>query len=370
MKSLFAAGPSVVAALSVLSATAAPLTVSINPFPYDTTLTAMENVTRITTQNDNLSTVQLDDGIPWQQALNGTAFSAALMAEWQARRNQIGTNPVYLAIAPLAEDRSSWAPPYGGGSPPAWAVSNANASPSLKLAYANYVLRAMNYFQPAYLNIGVEAGDMAARTPSRWPQYVAVFNDCMAAVRATNASLKVGISFSLPLLMESNVVSLAGNVIAQSDYVGISFYPYLSQFYAVLGAAPLPAPPAQWQAPLQWLEQFAPKPVAICETGYSTQPVVLTNYGLNMPGDESTQAAYVKDLAGFATRDNYLFTVFFQSVDSAAYMQTLPPAEINDTLWTYTGFFDTNLNAKPSWANYEAFWLARLVAPTGLRVVQ
>src|SRR3954463_12075691 len=97
-----------------------PLRVSISPFPYDKTTTAVETVSRIVRENANLYTVQLDNGVPWEAALEGKAYSSEVMEQWNRHKKAIGTNAVYLAIAPLAEDRTSWAPGSGGQKAPSW----------------------------------------------------------------------------------------------------------------------------------------------------------------------------------------------------------------------------------------------------------
>ncbi len=355
-----------------IAAAAAGARVSIQPFPYDLTAEAVSNVTSIVRDNANLYTVQLDNGIPWEAALAGSAFDAGLMDQWRRHKESIAPHhQVYLAIGPLADDRTSWAPDFQGKKAPAWAGEERRLNEQFKTAYTKYVLRAIEYFQPAYLNVGVEAGDMAAKKPSKWPVFEALYAHVVAEVRAKYPSLKIGISSGLPLLQKSGVLERVKKVIDQSDYVGISFYPYMSEFYVKLGADPLPAPPDQWRKPLEWLHQNVRKPIAICETGYSSEPVNLTHYGLKLQGGRDLQSQYVADLATIAQRDHYLFTVFFLAVDYDALMKKIRPGDETPRLWGRTGFFDTNLMAKPAWSTYLRTWLNRGKAPVqNLRVVQ
>jgi hypothetical protein len=372
------AGVVVLGLQTALGFASAPV-VSISPFPYDTTQAAAQTVSQIIRDYTRLYTVQLDNGIPWNAALNGLPFDKGMMDQWNRHKAAIGSNLVYLAIAPLAEDRVSWAPNFNKALAPAWASDEQHATPQLKKAYTQYVLRAIDFFHPTFLNLGVEAGDMARRKPSKWPLFEDLFTNCAAQVRARYPEIRLGISFSLPLLMQPGIPGRAAKVIGQSDYVGISFYPYLSDFYAKLGGVALPAPPQQWLSPLTWLERNIKKPVAICETGYSSQPVVLPHYDLSMNGTESLQSEYVTNLAEFAVRDHYLFTVFFLAVDCDALMKQLPVGDGSGTLWTHTGFFNGQLQAKPAWSGYLRAWLgsnavaaasiSRLPSPPdGLRV--
>ena len=349
------------------AATSNQLLVSITPFPFDITPEAVQTVNRITGRFGNLATVQLDNGIAWQAALSGEPFDSKLTNQWNERKVAAGTNPVYLAIAPLAEDRTSWAPAYGGGTAPAWAKDKNHTSAQLKKAYAQFVLRAVEFFHPEYLNIGVEAGDMAARDPRKWPLFEALFTECAREVRAQHPSLKLGISFSLPLLMNPGVLKKVAKVMEASDYVGISFYPYLSPFYAKLGASPLPPPPGQWQMPLEWLASHVTKPVAICETGYSSEPVSLPGYGLKLNGTEELQNEYITNLASFARKDHYLFSVFFLAVDCVPLMKKIQADAGAGSLWTHTGFFDQNLQEKPAWRGYQSAWLGMTNGVSGSR---
>jgi len=338
-----------------------PLRVSISPFPYDKTTTAVETVSRIVRENANLYTVQLDNGVPWEAALEGKAYSSEVMEQWNRHKKAIGTNAVYLAIAPLAEDRTSWAPGSGGQKAPSWARDEKQATASLKKAYIQHVMRAIAFFSPTFVNIGVEAGDMAAKKAQKWPQFEELFHECRQQIKAEHPEIQVGISFGLPFLMKEGVRQRAGRLIDESDYVGISFYPYMSEFYSKLGAAPLPAPPQQWREPLAWLKQNIRKPVAICETAYSSKPVSLPRYKLELKGDEKLQSQYISDLASIARRDGYLFTVFFLSVDYVALLAQMPAGDGSAGLWTHTGFFDDKLKEKPAWSEYQRAWLGKAV---------
>jgi len=338
---------------------AAPLTVSITPFPFDLTASAADAVGRITRGNENLGTVQLDNGIPWEEALSGEPFGSDLAGDWQRHKEAAGTKAVYLAIAPLQEDRIHWASGPGGAEAPGWATREKSLTPQLKEAYCQYVLRAIDYFKPQYLNLGVEAGDLAWKKPAKWPLFAELFSYCAAKARERSPSIKLGLSFSLPLLMNPGVVKRVQAVINESDYVGVSFYPYMSDFYVKLGASALLPPPVQWRGPLDWLRQTVSKPVAICETGYSSDTVSLPKFGLSMEATPDLQREYVADLATIARHEHYLFTVFFLAVDCDSLMRKLPGEAAANSLWTHCGFFDKEMRKKPAWVAYQQAWLGR-----------
>lgn len=331
--------------------------VSVSPFPYDLTADAVRRVSSLIHSNADVYTVQLDNGVPWAEALSGKPFPESLQDQWRRHKESIAPHhKVYVAIAPLAEDRTSWAGAPKGSSAPAWARDETRLTEELRTAYGKYVLRVVEYFGPDYLNIGVEAGDMAAKLPRKWPQFEALFAATATAVKASHPKIAVGISTGLPFLQMDSVLKRASRVFEQSDYVGISFYPYMSEFYEKFGAARLPAPPAQWREPLEWLHRNTQKPIAICETGYSSEAVRLPKYGLALQGDPATQAQYIEDLADIALRDHYLFTVFFLAADYDALMRKASPGDDRHRMWGRTGFYGTNGVAKPAWGSFQKAW--------------
>ncbi|MFV0405409.1 MAG: hypothetical protein ACK5LN_01065 [Propioniciclava sp.] len=333
--------------------------VSISPFPYDLTPAAVREVGSLVSQAGNVYTVQLDNGIPWQDADTGADFSAEVMEEWERHRGTIGTDQeVYLAIAPLQDDRSSWATGFDGTAAPPWATWEQGDLDRLRTAYLNYVERAVAYFEPTLVNIGVEAGDLAHNDPGRWDAAAAVLADTHRQLKLGHPDLQIGISWSLPLLMQPEVTERSAALIEILDYVGISFYPYLGPFYSAIGGIDLAGPPDQWQVPFAWLRENIDKPLALCETGYASKPVTLSEFDLEIPGDPTVQSQYVADLAAITDADDYLFTVFFLAVDYDALTRKLglPAME----LWQHTGFFEADLTPKPAWETYRQTWLGEV----------
>ncbi|MFV0426476.1 MAG: hypothetical protein ACK5KU_05495 [Beutenbergiaceae bacterium] len=332
--------------------------VSISPFPYDLTVESVEQVGGLVSTAGNLYTVQLDNGVPWRDADAGNDFSSGVMEEWERHRSYIGADQqVYLAIAPLQDDRLSWSTGFDGGQAPEWATWESIDLERLRTAYLNYVNRAIEYFQPTFLNIGVEAGDLAHNDPQKWETLAEVLADSYQELKSAHPGLTIGVSWSLPLLMLPAVLEESTTLIEVLDYVGISFYPYLDQFYSRLGGVDLPQQPNQWREPYAWLSANIDKPLAICETGYSSVPVQLEEFDLDIGGDPDTQSLYVQELSVITAQDDYLFTVFFLAVDYGALTRELELPAME--LWQYTGFFDEDLVPKPAWDAYIRFWLGQ-----------
>jgi hypothetical protein len=322
----------------------------VSTFPFGLSAAAAEQTFRIAADLSDVYVVQLDNGVPWSEAATDARFPAAVQNKWrELAAHAPSGRPVYLALAPLAEDRKSLAPASEGSLSPERFRGAAFDDPMVVKAYVAYALKAVGYFKPAYVNLGLEAGELAHRRPRDWDAFVALIRDTTGALRQEYPTLKIGISFGLQSLMEKATAERARQIIAFSDYVGISFYPYMSPFQEKFGLPPLPAPPDQWRAPLDWLASFTDKPIAICETGYNTKDVSMQTWGLQMKGSEAEQKDYVADLAHYAKRDGYLFAIYYFPVDIGPLIETLPkPVAELTSMWGENGLIDAELKPKPA----------------------
>ncbi len=55
--------------------------------------------------------------------------------------------------------------------------------------------------------------------------------------------LAIGISFGLQTLMDDSIQNRVDYLVKNSDFIGISFYPYMSTFHEKFGANALAKPP-------------------------------------------------------------------------------------------------------------------------------
>ena len=219
--------------LAMTGADARPL-FGFTPFPYDATPEAVAKTQAILNDNANIHAIHLDDGIPWEELLDDKPFPARVTKDWddQARTIPAG-RPVYVGLAPLAKDRKSLAPGKGAQDFMAlpWSLKFAALDDDkVKRAYLEYARRAVARFKPTYLNLGIEAGEMASRDPKRWPQFEALYRYVFDALKRDNPQLKIGISFGLQGLRKAATAQRAKALVESSDYIGLSFYPTASPF--------------------------------------------------------------------------------------------------------------------------------------------
>ena len=263
---------------------------------------------------------------------------------------------VYLALAPLDKDRKSLAPATGEKDREAMPEELRGVpldDASVKKAYLNYARRAVKQFRPRYLNLGIEAGQMMSRDFPRWPEFEHLYEHVRGAIKTEYPDLQIGISFGLGDLRARKEAEAARRLIAQSDYVGISFYPYASSFDEKFGAPPYRGD-KPWREPLAWLRAYTDKPLAICETGFTTQDIEIPQFGLKMQGSPDAQAAYTRELFEIARRDRYAFVVWFLAIDYDKLYAKLPAGSDAMKLWRNIGFLDGELRPKPAWEIWNA----------------
>ncbi|MBI2871475.1 MAG: hypothetical protein HYY14_07215 [Candidatus Omnitrophica bacterium] len=327
------------------------------PFPYDFTLEAVTRTREIIVPHSTLYALHFDDGVPWDDLLADRVISGKAGEKWddEVRRIPKG-HVVYVGLAPLATDRKSLVGGLDGTPLPKELQGAGLDNPTVKEAYLRYARQAVEKFHPKFLNVGIEAGELARNDPTRWPQFEALFDYVYSRLKEEYPDLWIGISFGLGSLRRPDVAERVKPLVEKCDYLGLSFYPYTSSFGEAMGDPPLPAAPGAWREPFEWLRGYTRKPVAICETGYTTRDISIPTYGLKMYGDEKTQADYVRDLGRFARRDGWLFVTWFLAVDYDALfekMSGVPGSEAN-LIWRNIGFFDSSLRPKLGWEEWRA----------------
>jgi hypothetical protein len=327
------------------------------PFPYDFSLDAVAKTREMIVPHSTLWALHYDNGIPWKEALADAPFPARFQREWDDHARAIPSDHVvYLALAPLDKDRKSLAPATGEKERlelPHELRGVPLDDPNVKQAYLNYARRAVKQFRPRYLNLGIEAGQMMSRDFRRWPQFERLYEHVRSAIKKDYPELQIGISFGLGDLRARHEAEAAKKLIASSDYVGISFYPYASAFDEKFGAPPFRGE-TPWREPLAWLRAYTDKPLAICETGFTTQDIDIPQYSLKMQGSPEAQAAYTQALFKLAREDRYVLVVWFLAIDYDKLYAKLPAGSEAMKLWKNIGFLDGELRPKAAWEFWKA----------------
>jgi len=301
----------------------------------------------LVTRNSTVHLVQLDDGVPWSQALADAPFPAAVETAWaDALRRAPTDQPLYLALAPLAMDRVSLTQASAGSSTPAAIAGAPFDAGAVVTAYTNYARRAVKRFHPAYLNLAVEGGELAQRDPQSWPAFASLITRVYTSLKRDNPALQIGVSFGLQSLMQPDVAQRVRPLIDALDYLGLSFYPYMSDFHERFGVAPLPQPPDEWRDAFAFLRTYTTKPIAMCETGYNSEPASEPVFNIFLQGSTALQAQYAHDLIAEARARGYLFVVWWVPIDLDQILDALPNGSTG-RLWRTNGMVDSSLHEKP-----------------------
>lgn len=332
-------------------------------FPYDLTLEALENVNTLVIENSSLYAVHnmgFGDCLPWEEALSGQAFPQWIQDDWADIKARIPAGmPLSVHITPTQSDRYTLAYQCGmtadeAGDMPQGLIGKPFNDPQIITAYYNFANRVADFFEPDYLILGIEMSELSLNHPDDWEPFAELMSATLEGLRTSHPEMQLSVEFVLQSLLLSRVAKQVKPLIEQLDFLGISFYPYGSEFGEYSGAPALPAPPAQWLEPLEWLRGYTEKPIALVETGYSSKHRNVNN--INFTGNEALQEAFLKDLIHFAKEDNYLYLIWFVPVDYEKLLAKLPKAD-NATvaeIWVNAGLLDSDLNPKPAWAVWQS----------------
>jgi len=276
------------------------------PFPWDMTIDAVISTRNFITENGDIVAHHLDSGVPWTEALDDKPFHKNLEDDWKNRI--IPGRKVLVSVTPLNGGRSDIALYRGENEnmplPDMFRGKELNDL-IVKKAYLNYCRRALKVFQPDYFAIGIEVNELIHNSPSKWQPFVELYRYTYTELKKDHPDLPIFATFSLHNLTNTGwsdvweQQSKIKDFIQYSDIVGISYYPFMA------GQSENPV------AIFDWIRSFTDKPLAVTETGYPAEDIILKSLNLTIPGDPQKQAAFYKSLLDRANQDRYLFVISF-----------------------------------------------------------
>lgn len=332
------------------------------PWPYDATTAAVDFVYSGINTHGDIIAHHLDAGIPWQEALDGSPYPAAVETEIATRLTR--TSPgklVYLAISPLNGSRDDLAGYWSAGTneplPPAWAARDFD-SPEVVQAYTNFALDLIGRFNPTYFNLGIEASELAINDAARYDLFVTFAEQVATSLRAAFPNVRLMISIGLKSPGSAAAATINAELprlIQHIDIVGASVYAYVFFDHADKGdPANLPA---------NWLSQLQPlvggKPVAVAETGWIAERLEIPAFSVDVPADAADQDAYLKLLFREAQAMDARFIIWFSLVDFDALWNGALGQDPVAHIWRDTGLYDESLNPRPALDT----WTRRLAIP-------
>ena len=328
------------------------------PFPYDITPEAVDFVYNKLVTDADIISHHFDDGVPWNEALNGDVFHPNITDEWQFRLSRTpASHKILLSVTPLSAFRDSLAR-YKSGSgnlplPEPWDTISFN-HPDVKEAYLNYCIRIMEFFNPDYFVIGIEVNLLMKFEPQLWDNFLDLHKYVYQQIKTLDPDFPVFVSFTGMDLVEGytdanhpDMMRAFNDVISFTDYFGISVYPFISNFTC----DSLPADM------FNKIFALSPKPICITETGYPAEYFTVLGGSLEFDGSPVKQNNYITLLLNEAGQHDLKFVINFVLRDYDALWVAIGSPDDIYKLWRDTGLYDQDGNARIAYQTWME-WLA------------
>ena len=281
------------------------------PFPYDTTLEAINVVKGFLHRNADVISIHLE-GVPWLEAHTGEPFHPKLMGDWQRHMEATPSKgKVYLSLSPLNNGRSGIAG-YRAAEEnlplPEPFVGKTLDDPVVVNAYLNYCRRAIRYFRPDFMTIGIEVNELFHNNRSNWQAYTVLHRQVYERLKTEDPNLPVCVTFTLHNMLNPDwrdrkqMLSAMKDLMTHSDLVAVSFYPFM----AMLGN--------RMDDCLSWLRQEFDefkKPYVFSESGQPAEPVALKSLGFTIPATQESQRHALEKLLVFCGRHQVEFLIWY-----------------------------------------------------------
>jgi len=276
----------------------------------------------------DFTNIHMDGGIPWPEAYADDfqsptpPYSANLLETWRAmRERRPPDNALLVSINPLGIPRRHLAPYWGVGEefsyqqeppwgrvplgvvsdgapripPPPWDGYDFYDAP-VRQAFINYARRAVEFFDPDYLLIGIEVSATQVEDEAAWQGFLDLHKAVYAALKARYPELPVMVSVSATSYMTDEFWPLVddpaaatghtwkddemapgvrerlrqglSDILPYTDILGLSHYPHFGKYNAYQ------MPASMWDQLFVLLDELGAgdKPLAVTESGYSADP--------------------------------------------------------------------------------------------------
>ena len=329
-----------------------PFRIGFTGFPHDNTLAAAIEMQEFVAGHSDLLTVHLDDGVPWAESLAGQPYSQAFLASWGGKRATIPPGAeVFLALSPGRGELQV----AGNSAPlPAELVGRPYDDPTVVDAYTNYCQRAIDYFSPAHLAIGIESNEMFSGSPQIFADYVELYRQTRTRLQAANPGLPIFATISLHAEgFDAAMMAAVKDLAADMDTIAISYYPFLDERAASEAFAELFAN----------FDSFD-LPYAIAETNEAAENTELPQMGLTLSGSPAQQADYYEYLLDLAADREFLFVTSFIHRDYDALWEKIQDSSPEFfKLWKDTGLQDGDGVARPALQVWDDWLALPLIGP-------
>jgi len=331
------------------------------PWPYDATQVAVDDVNQRIQDNGDIIAHHIIVGVPWEEALQGLPYHPNVDADLTARVQMVQPGKeVFLAIDSLNAFRDAMAPNWGENFneplPTPW-DTRSFADTEVAAAYLNFALDLIARFDPLYFNYGTEIGELMLNDPAAFDDYVVFAETVYTGIKAQHPDLPVmvSIAFKGPGSAEMTTIATGFDRIRDFvDIVGVSTYPYI--FYDHTDKGDPDNMPTDWLSQVESLAQG--KPVAITETGWIAEDLIIPVFGVNIPSTEEFQRIYTSRLLAEADALDAEFVIWWTIIDFDTLWNGVLLQDPLASIWRDIGLYDESLVARPALSEWQT-WLER-----------
>jgi hypothetical protein len=302
-----------------------PFGMGVNPFPYDISPEAVEATQLWILDNTDLVTIKLDEGVPWQEALENKntydpGFEGSL--DWKGKKPQ--DKRVFLSLTPLNKEKTGMAN-YRGAmenmpNPEPWNKKDLD-DPMVAKAYLNFCREMIRRFKPDYMAYGIEVNNLV-KTPAKWKKFVPFARDIYMALKKDNPRLSLILTLSTETATDPEQVGqqkkAIGEILPFTDLIAVTAIPYIKE-------------PNPSKLPKNYFGQMAAlapqKPFAIAETAFLAEDVNVDIGAMHIErvGKAAWQAEYLKFCFDEGVKHNAKFIVWMIPRDLDVLYDKLPP---------------------------------------------
>ena len=317
-------------------------------FPHDHTPEAALETRKFVHENADLIAHHIE-GVPWAEMHAGGPLPPKLVADWNGKKSMTPkAAKVYLAISP---GRGDLKVSDKAGPLPAALKGKGYDAPEVKAAYLAYCRKAVEFFKPDTLAIGIEVNEIAA-----WRPYADLHRHVYAELKKDYPALPVAASFTLHNLYKKRGAMLEGlkELMPANDFIAVSYYPFFVGGTEALGA-------------LDWLVgefDAQKKPYAFVETNEAAERLPLPQAGVVIEGTAEKQRVYYERLLALAQKRRFRFVVSFIHRDYDRLWEKIQGVSPELFMaWRDCGLVDEAGKPRPAYHAWRRYFEVPLEAP-------
>jgi hypothetical protein len=333
-----------------------PFAMGFTRWPPEATMQGVKRMDDFIAAHADLTALHFDGGVPWPRALLDVEYPEAVMNEWRGAREAIPPEHlVYLALTPLDITRSAIAPLWETDTtqplPAPWDGYGLD-HPDVKRAYLNHVRRAVDFFRPDYLAIGIEVNIAQADSAGTWEAYKDLHRSVYQALKREHPMLPIFATFTNTHMngLDGGRLDEQKKEIAEllefSDRLGLSVYPF--------GWPYGPGRTGISENLFDTALAFG-KPVVIAESGMPSRS--FEAFGQTYEFQEADQVRWLEFLLRKAGENRLEFVVNWVSLDFDRLLEYLPAGDLRElaAFWAYTGLERSDGCGKPALTVWDSY---------------